>query len=83
MDKLSLDPDNSQEEPLQLTNTLIPPPTSEKEEETTTQETKNVGTDNKQHEGEECKERQKIYVGQLSDEESDTNSDFLSFSYYH
>ena len=79
-----MDPDNPQDEPPQVTDSLIIPPstTEEEEEETTTQEKTDVGTDNDQQEREECKEWQKIYVGQLSDEESDTSSDFLDFSYY-
>ena len=56
MDKLSLDPDNSQEELLKVTDSLMPPPTSEEEEKTTTQEKTDVGTDTDQHEGEECEE---------------------------
>ena len=56
MDKLSLDPDNSQEKLLQVTDSLILPPPSEKEKETTAQKKTDIGTDNNQQEGEECKE---------------------------
>ena len=48
----------------------------DKEEKTTTQEKMDIGTDNNQQEGEDCKECQKIYFGQLSNEESDISSDF-------
>ena len=53
IDKLSIDPNNPQEESLQVTNSLIPPPTTEKEEKTTAQEEMDVGTNNDQQEGEE------------------------------
>ena len=56
IDKLSLDPDNPQEELLQVTNSLIPPPTTEEVEKTTTQEKTDVATDNDQQEGEEYEE---------------------------
>ena len=56
IDKLSLDPDNPQEEPLQVTDSLIPPPTTEEEEKTTSQEKMDVGTDRNQQEGEEYEE---------------------------
>ena len=43
IDKLSLDPDNPQEEPLQVTDSLIPSPTREEKEKTTTQERQMLG----------------------------------------
>ena len=76
-DKLSLDPNNPQEEPLQVTSSLIPPSTTDEEEKM------DVGADNDQQDGKECEECQKIYVGQLSNEESDSSSDYSGFSYYN
>ena len=80
--KLNLDPNYPQEEMLQITNSLIPAPTTEAVEKTKTQEKTDVGTDNDQEEGEDYEECQKIYVGQLSNEESYTSSDFSGFTYY-
>ena len=54
INKLSIDPNNPQEELLQVTNSFILPPTMD-EEKTTTQKKMVVGTDNNQHEGEEYK----------------------------
>ena len=53
----------------------------DKEEKTTTQEKTDVGTNNDQQEEEEYERWQKIYVGQLSDEESDSSSDYSGLSY--
>ena len=74
IDKLSIDQNNPQEELLHVTNSLIPPPTTDKGEKT------DVGTDNQQ-EGKEYEVQQKIYVGHLRDEESNTSSDYSGFSY--
>ena len=82
IDKLSLDPDYPQEEPLQVADSLIPPATTEEVEKTTAQEKTDVWTYNYQQEGKDYKEQQKKYVRHLSDEKSDTQSDFSSFSYY-
>ena len=82
IDKLHLDPENPQEKLLQVTNSLISPPTSEEEEKTTTQEETDIGMDNDHQEEEEYDKEQKIYVGQLSNEETDTSSDFSDLSYY-
>ena len=78
IDKLSLDHDNPQEELIQVTNSLILPPTTE--EKTTAQEKTDVDTSNQQEE-EEHKLQQKNCVGQLSNEESYTSSDYSGFSY--
>ena len=82
IDKLNLGPDCPQEELLQIVDSLIPPPTTEEMGKTTTQEKTDVGTDNDQQEEEDYEEQQKIYVGQLSKEESNTSSDFSGLSYY-
>ena len=55
----------------------------DKEEKTTTQEKMDAGTDNDQQQGEEYEVWQKIYVRQLSDDESNTSSDLSGFSYYN
>ena len=65
-----------------MTDSLMPPPTTEEEEETTTQKKTGVGTDNDQQEEEECEQWQKIYVGQLSNEESGTNSDVFGLQLF-
>ena len=44
MGKLSLHHDNPQEEPIQLTDSLIPPPTMDEEEKATTEEKMDVET---------------------------------------
>ena len=49
---------------------------------TTIQEKTDIGADNDQQEGEDYEEWQKTYAGQLSDEESDTSSDFSGLSHY-
>ena len=81
MDKLSLEHDNPQEEHMQVTDSLIPPPTMDKEEKTTTQEKTDAETRYQQEE-EKYKLQQKIYVGQLSDEESNTSLDYSGYSYF-
>ena len=81
MDKLSLDLDN-QEELIQVSNSLILPPTINEEEKSSTQEEADVGMTNYQKKEEEYDQWQRIYVEQLGDEESDSDSDNLSFSYY-
>ena len=53
IDKISIYPNSAQEEPLQVTDSMISPPTTDKEEKTTTQEKMHVGKDNNQQEGEE------------------------------
>ena len=82
IDKLNLDPDYPQEELLQIADSLILPPTTKEIGKTTTQEKTDAETDKDQQEGEDYKEQQKIYVGQLSDEECDTSSDLSGLSYY-
>ena len=59
IDKLHLYPDYPQEDPLQVTNPLIPPPTTEEVEKTTTQEKTDVGTDNDQQKGKISKNSRK------------------------
>ena len=71
IDKLSSDPDYPQEKLLQITNSLIPPPTTAEVEKTIPQEKTDVATDNNQQQGEDYKGQQKIYVGQISNEESE------------
>ena len=56
IDKLSLDPDYPQQEPLQVTDSLITPPTTEYMEKTATQEKTYVWTGNNQQKEEEYKE---------------------------
>ena len=80
MDKLGIDHDNPQEELIQVTDSLILPSTMDEKEKTTTQEKMDVETSDQQEE-EEYELQQKIYVGQSRDEESDTSSDYLGFSY--
>ena len=80
MKKLSLDHDNSQKELIQVTDSLIPPPTTDEEEKATTQEKMDVETSDQQEE-EEYELQHKIYAGQLSNEESDTSSDYSGLSY--
>ena len=75
MDKLTLDYDNPQEEQIQVTNSLIPPPALDKQEKITTQEMPDVGTNSYQQEEEEYEPQWKIYVGQFSNEDSNTSSD--------
>ena len=69
-----------QEELIQVTGSLTLPPTTDEEEKTTTQEKTDVETSIQQEE-EEYELQQKNYVGQLSNEESDTSSDYSDFSY--
>ena len=82
MDKVCLEHDNPQEEQIQVTDLLIPPPTMDKEEKATTEEKTDAETRYQQEE-EKYKLQKKIYVGQLSEEESDTSSDYSGYSYFH
>ena len=68
MDKLNLEHDNPQEEQLHITDPLILPPTTDEEKKATTEEKTNAETIYQQEE-EKYKLQQKIYMGQLSDEE--------------
>ena len=55
----------------------------DEEKKATTEEKMEVGTNSNQQRKEEEYELQwKIYVGQLSDEESDTGSDYSGYSYF-
>ena len=83
MNKLSLDHDNPQEEQIQVTDSLILPPTMDEEKKNTTQEKMDVETNNDWQEEEEFEIWQKIYVGQLSDEESDMSLDLSGYSYFN
>ena len=72
MEKLSLEHDNPQEEQIQITDSLIPPPKTDEIEKTTIEEKTDARTRYQQEE-EKYKLQQKVYIGQLSDEESDTS----------
>ena len=86
IDRLKLDLDYPQEEVHQMTNLSSPPPPmtekeAEGEEETmTTQEKTDIRIDDYQP-GEDPEQRQRIYVGQVSDIESNTSSEHLWCSY--
>ena len=54
----------------------------DEEEKNTTQEKMDVRTNSNQQEEEEFKLWQKIYVWEVSDKESESNSDLSDFSYY-
>ena len=81
MDKLNVEHDNPQGEQIQVTNLLIPTPTMDEEEKATTEEKIDAATKYQQEE-EKYKLNQKIYMGQFSDEDSDTGSDYSGYSYF-
>ena len=77
--------DSPKDKQVKVTNSLIPLPMS-KEEKPTTEETIEELTDAEktyQLEEEKYVLNQKVYVGQLSNEEdSDTKSDYSSYSHF-
>ena len=81
MDKLGLKHDNLQEEHIQVTDSLILSPTMDEEDRATTEE--KIDAETRYQQGEEKYELiQKVYVGQLSDEESNTSSHYSGYSYF-
>ena len=82
MDKLDLEHGNPQEEQIQFTDLLILPSTMDEEEKAMTEEKMDVET-RYQQEDKKYMLQQKIYVGQLSEEEeSDTGSEYSGYSYF-
>ena len=81
MDKLNLEHDSPQEEQIQVTNSLIPPPTIDKEEKATMEEKTDVETRCPQDK-EKYDLQQKIYMGQISDEESNCSLEYSGYSYF-
>ena len=81
MDKLHIEPDNPQEEQIEVADSLILPPTMDEEEKVTTEKTMEAETRYQQEEDEYVLQW-KIYVGQLNDEESNTCSEYSGYSYF-
>ena len=73
IDTLHLEQNSPKEEQIEVTNLLIPPPTTSKEEEKATMEEtlkEMIEVEkNYQQEEEKCMQQEKIYIGQLSEEE--------------
>ena len=82
MDNLALEHDNPKQEQIQVTDLLMLPPTMDEEEKATTEEKMGAETRYQQKE-ETYMLQQKIYVGQLSEEEeSDTGTKYSGYSYF-
>ena len=83
IDKLNLEQDSPKEEWIKVTDSLILPPTMiEEEEKATTEELMEVDIRYQQEE-EKYMLWQKVYIGQLrEEEESDTSSDYSGYSYF-
>ena len=87
IDKLHLEQDSPKEEWIKVTNSLILPPTTSEEEEKATMEeaTEEMTEVEKKYQQEEEKYtlQEKIYIGQLSEEEaSNTRSEYSGYSYF-
>ena len=93
INKLNIEQDSPKEEQVEVTDSLVPLPTSEEEKATmegTMEETMEETTEELteaeeryQLKEENCALYQRVYVGQLSDEEqSDTGSDYSGYSYF-
>ena len=84
--KLNLRQDDPKEEKTEVTDSLIPPPakteTSEDKTKDTNREDLSVLEKRLQIEEEKYHLYDRIYIGQFSEEESDTNSDGMTYKYF-
>ena len=83
IDKLNVAQDSPKEEWIKVTDSLILPPTTSEEEEKATMEELMEAEMGYQQEEQKCALQEKVYIGQLSqEEESNDSSDYSGFSYF-